>query len=247
VLRYDISKPLHLGWIKLSNEKGGLWKRAALVEEELRRIKNLVEARIKSTDPGRIVQWHVAYETPLIRLSSGKGGKMTSSAQTISTLCRFNGMIGILAAQIFKFPEPIGFGAAEARTAAKIKIKRDSDKKAKEQVFDRVCEIIGTDWLLFKRGGNAPKDECMDATDAWVIAVAGLCRRNNLGAIVGDEAQEFSDAIDVSDDILEAFGIKEVKRHSPKRRKTTKFRRTGVIPLVNGVMANVPEDETEDE
>lgn len=168
----NIKKPLHLGWISLKN-KNSLWEKAFEVEEKLRSLRFRLEDDIMRKY-GVETQFRVGYEEPLQRLS---GGSAPSSAATITMLARFNGMVGLLASQVFNDAAPDGFSVHEARKGAGIKIQRGKGVKVpqKEQVFSEACKLLGTSWVVqrTKRDGSVvPRDECMDATDAWVVAVA---------------------------------------------------------------------------
>jgi hypothetical protein len=170
----SIQKPLHLGWINLKNFNN-LWDKAREVEEKLEALRYRLEDDIMKRF-GAETQFRVGYEEPLQRLS---GGNAASSAATITMLARFNGMVGLLASQIFGDDAPDSFSVHEARKGAAIKINRGKGVKTpqKEQVFTEVCKQLGTAWVVNKTkrdGSVVPREECMDATDAWVVAVAYL-------------------------------------------------------------------------
>ena len=95
-----------------------------------------------------------------------------SSAQTISTLLRFNGICSYIARNIFnKEPEYIGSG--HARKLCGIKLLRTAlGGPQKEQVFKHMSEndLKHVIWPLKKSGKH--EDWTRDATDAFVIARA---------------------------------------------------------------------------
>ena len=92
-----------------------------------------------------------------------------SSAKTLSTLSRFNGMVSLLSYQMFnKKPEMIA--ASTARKLAGVEIKRGDNAKEKviKYVIDRYPEIV----IEYTKHGN-PKPGTSDMCDSLVIAIAG--------------------------------------------------------------------------
>lgn len=99
-----------------------------------------------------------------------------SSAATIVTLAKFNGLLSHAARRIFGL-EPRYIAATTARKLCGIRVKRSADsggKNAKEQVFDwcNAGPLSGYVWPTKKNG--SPKDCARDMTDAYIIARAGL-------------------------------------------------------------------------
>lgn len=94
-----------------------------------------------------------------------------SSAMTISTLMRFNGIVSYLARETFHV-EPEYIGSAHARKLCGIKLQRTAiaGMSQKEQVFKYMSEhdLKFKTWPLKKNG--AAVDWSRDATDAYVIA-----------------------------------------------------------------------------
>lgn len=115
--------------------------------------------------PGK---YRVALEEPLLGFQKGM-----SSAGTITTLMRFNGIVSYIARGVFA-AEPEYISSAHARKLCGIKMQRTSvtGKSGKEQVFSFMAEndLKHVQWPLKKSG--AIVDWSRDATDAYVIARA---------------------------------------------------------------------------
>tara|TARA_A100001391_G_scaffold74680_1_gene48334 strand:- start:1001 stop:1540 length:540 start_codon:yes stop_codon:yes gene_type:complete len=93
-----------------------------------------------------------------------------SSAKTLSTLSRFNGIVSWLCYSIFK-TEPEYIAATSARKKCGITVPKGV--KAKEVVLKYVLDNIPDVLIVYTKHGN-PKPECYDKADSWVIANAGL-------------------------------------------------------------------------
>tara|TARA_E500000331_G_scaffold355867_1_gene412466 strand:+ start:3319 stop:3870 length:552 start_codon:yes stop_codon:yes gene_type:complete len=92
-----------------------------------------------------------------------------SSAKTLSTLSRYNGMVSLLAFQIFnKKPEMIA--ASTARKLAGVGIKRGEN--AKEKVLQFVLDKFPQIEIQYTKHGN-PKPGMYDLCDSIIIALAG--------------------------------------------------------------------------
>jgi hypothetical protein len=100
-----------------------------------------------------------------------------SSAQTLSTLSRFNGIVSWHCYSIFK-KKPEMLAATSARKQVGIKVSRGEN--AKQKSFDFVLANEPTFVVEYTRHGN-PKPGVMDKSDSWVIAKAGhlLCSAKN--------------------------------------------------------------------
>ena len=140
--------------------KGGsdLWDKADKTHERLKVLKDLYKN----------AKWQVALEEPLLGFQKGM-----SSATTITTLMRFNGIVSYISKIIFDV-KPNHISAASARKLCGIKMQRTSlaGMSGKEQVFKYMSEndLNHIDWPK-KKNGN-PVDWSRDATDAYVIAKA---------------------------------------------------------------------------
>jgi len=104
-----------------------------------------------------------------------------SSAKTLFTLARFNGVITYLLSKVF------GLGVNEinvnhARKVVGLKINRKSDKKTKEQVWEWVSsqDLSGFKWPYktisrgVRKGHVILAEHAYDIADAYVIAAACL-------------------------------------------------------------------------
>lgn len=107
-------------------------------------------------------------EEPLLGFSKGM-----SSAATITTLMRFNGVVSFIGRDIFGV-DPTYIPAASARKLCGVKLQKTSVAGAshKEQVFKHMCEhdLKRVQWPLKKTG--VPSDTSRDMCDAYVIARA---------------------------------------------------------------------------
>ena len=92
-----------------------------------------------------------------------------SSAKTLSTLSRFNGVVSWI---IYKHwgIEPEYIAASSARKLAGVKITKD--KKAKQCVIEHVLDKVPAVVIEYTKHGN-PKPHCFDKADSWVVARAG--------------------------------------------------------------------------
>ena len=103
-----------------------------------------------------------------------------SSAQTLSTLARFNGTISWLCYELFGV-EPEFIGASTARKLCGIKVPRG--QKAKEVVLKKVLDTVPDFDIQYTKHGN-PKPGTYDRADSLVIAKAGYrtCKEKNLSS-----------------------------------------------------------------
>ena len=107
---------------------------------------------------------HIYIEQSLHMFMGGK-----SSAKTLSTLTRFNGIVSWLIYELFEI-KPKFIGATSARKQAGIKVPRG--KKAKEVVLEHLLKNEPAFKSEYTKHGN-PKPESYDRADAIVIAKAG--------------------------------------------------------------------------
>ena len=98
-----------------------------------------------------------------------------SSAKTLSTLARFNGVVSWLVYRILQ-AEPEYIAATSARKLCGIKIPKGV--KAKGVVMKYVLDNVPSITIEYTKFNN-PKPECYDKADSWVIAKAGytLCQK----------------------------------------------------------------------
>jgi hypothetical protein len=108
-------------------------------------------------------------EEALQRFSPG-----LSSAATISTLIKFNGIVSYSLRDVFK-RDPNFLSATSARKLCGIKLQKQKTcgKNHKEQVFEHMCsnDLRDVKWE-HKRNSDKVVDWARDATDAYVIARA---------------------------------------------------------------------------
>ena len=104
-----------------------------------------------------------------------------SSAKTLMSLARFNGVISFMIKDIFDInPEFLNVNAARKSLGIKIISKRKGGAPTKEQVLDWVSSQTAFEWPTKvmksgKRKGLTVLDNCAyDMADAYVIAQAGL-------------------------------------------------------------------------
>lgn len=109
-----------------------------------------------------------ALEEPLLGFRKGM-----SSASTITTLMRFNGIVSYIGRSIF-YVDPTYISASHARKLCGVKMQRTSiaGMSGKEQVFKHMSEndLKHVTWATKKNG--SPIDASRDMTDAYVIARA---------------------------------------------------------------------------
>ena len=102
-----------------------------------------------------------------------------SSAKTLITLARFNGMISLVSYEIFEF-EPSFVNVNHARKIIGLKINRKSSLSTKEQVLEFVQGKVHTkfDWPMRTLKSGRRKglvlfaDSCYDIADAYVVALS---------------------------------------------------------------------------
>jgi hypothetical protein len=111
-----------------------------------------------------------AIEEPLLGFQKGM-----SSAATITTLMRFNGIVSYIGRSLFAV-DPTYISSASARKLCGIKMQRTSiaGMSGKEQVFKHMTEndLKHVVWQTKKNG--QPIDASRDMTDAYVIARSSI-------------------------------------------------------------------------
>ena len=107
---------------------------------------------------------HIYIEQPFTFFNSGG-----SSAKTMATLQKFNGIVSWIVYEIFEI-RPEYIGATAARKEAGIKVPRG--QKAKQVVLEHLLEHEPAFKIQYTKHGN-PKPESYDRADAIVIARAG--------------------------------------------------------------------------
>jgi len=107
---------------------------------------------------------HIYIEQPFTFFNSGG-----SSAKTMATLQKFNGIVSWNVFELFEI-KPKFIGATSARKKAGIKVPRG--QKAKQVVLEHLLQTEPAFKIEYTRHGN-PKPESFDRADAIVIAKAG--------------------------------------------------------------------------
>ena len=126
------------------------FKKAEIIEEKLRKLDfNIEKTYIEQS------------------LQSFRSG--FSSAKTLSTLARFNGVVSWMVYRILQ-TEPEYIAATSARKRVGIRVPRGM--KAKECVMEYVIDNIPSVSITYTKHGNI-KPSCYDKADSWVIARAG--------------------------------------------------------------------------
>jgi hypothetical protein len=104
-----------------------------------------------------------------------------SSANTLTTLSRFNGAVSCICHQLFGGEENL-VNPVVARKAAGIAINyKDKSKTTKDKIYEIVSSRITFDWPKTKTGNAKP--QCYDMADAYVVAVFGLKSQTSLQII----------------------------------------------------------------
>lgn len=150
--------------LKSSARLTNLWEKA----DELKKIltKMILD---HSITPDRII-----IEDAAKKFTPGR-----SSADTISTLLRFNGISSYVVRDIFK-KDPDFLGAQESRKLCSLKMQRVGkvNKSQKEQVFEAMMNSDLKHIVWPKKKSGADVEWSRDATDAYVLAKAGYIRFN---------------------------------------------------------------------
>ena len=151
--------------IDLRKHKGFFAKTIA-IKEKLMDIYEMYQLNNEDRVPGNSAFpiEHVYIEQSLHMFMGGK-----SSAKTLSTLTRFNGVVAWLLFELFEI-EPEFIGASTARKTVGIKVPRG--EKAKQVVLKYLLDNEPTFKIQYTHKGN-PKPESYDRADAIIIARAG--------------------------------------------------------------------------
>mgnify|MGYP003135642176 CR=1 FL=1 len=107
---------------------------------------------------------HIYIEQPFTFFNSGG-----SSAKTMATLQKFNGIVSWILFEVFEI-RPEFIGATSARKQVGIKVSRG--QKAKQVVLKHLLDTEPAFKIEYTKHGN-PKPESYDRADAIIIAKAG--------------------------------------------------------------------------
>lgn len=124
---------------------------------------SLIRGHLKSLKSNHKIT-HIFIEQSLHSFRSG-----FSSAQTLSTLSRFNGIVSWLCYEIFGL-QPQMIAATSARKHAGVGIKRGDN--AKEKVLQFIIDKYPDVEISYTKHGN-PKPGTLDMCDSIIIALAG--------------------------------------------------------------------------
>ncbi len=152
-----------IGYIDTSKEKS-LFKKAVIVSDHLDALRE----KFKIED--------IFIEENLQSFRSG-----FSSARTISTLAKFNGIVSFLCFEKFR-KEPVFLNVNSARKSLNISIKRKKDGglPVKEQLLEWATRNVKYSWPRKvlksgpRKGCEVPDPRAYDMIDAYVVAKAGV-------------------------------------------------------------------------
>ncbi len=157
---------LDLQFVKLT-KLDGLWRKSDMVRDVLLKISKERKESVR----------HVFVEENLQMFRPG-----LSSAKTLTTLSRFNGIVSYVAREIFSV-EPISINVNHGRKAVGLKLDRkDKTRNTKQQVLDWVqLKLVDEEYpwptKILKSGprkGTAIVEPgCYDMADAYVTCLAG--------------------------------------------------------------------------
>ena len=168
----DTGEFVDLGSIKLTSYKSS-YKKAGVIRDTLSEL--LIKYEVN----------HVYIEENLQAFRPG-----LSSAKTLSTLARFNGIVSLLCYEIFNLePEHLNVNAARKMMGIKLIRKKHGGKPTKEQIFVWVSDQIeneyqGYQWPIKILKSGPRKGEMIldpssyDMADAYVISRAGQYKLN---------------------------------------------------------------------
>ncbi len=149
-----------MGYIDLAREKDILLKaeivksNLAILDEEYCIEKIFIEENLQAFRPG------------------------FSSAKTLMTLARFNGIVSYICKRDLGL-DPFFINVNVARKSLGLKIDRKSTLSTKEQIFEWVSERVDFQWPTKtlksgpRKGQEILSPGCYDMADAYVIACAG--------------------------------------------------------------------------
>ena len=143
---------------------------------DLRKYKEFFQKAVIAKNKIRELQSAFNIEKIYIEQSLQSFRSGFSSAKTLSTLSRFNGVVSWLCYDIMDtIPEYIA--ATSARKECGIKVPKGI--KAKQVVIQHVVDNVPDVSIVYTKHGN-PKPECFDKADSWVVAKAGwlICQKH---------------------------------------------------------------------
>ena len=140
------------------NKYPTLYDKAFLLKSELENLKNNYNVT------------SIYIEQSLQSFRSG-----FSSAKTLSTLSRFNGIVSWVCYEVFEL-QPELLAAASARKLAGVVKKKGEN--AKEKSFEFVVDTVPEFVVEYTKFGN-PRPGMYDKSDSYIIAKAGFIKCKN--------------------------------------------------------------------
>ena len=162
ILGLDVSTS-RTGWAIITDE-------GEYVDSDFFKMKPKTPLEERATAFAKYLINEVRIEEPFSMFSGGK-----TTAKTMSSLQRFNGMVSLLAYQHLGKP-PTMVGATTARSRCGIKVPRGT--KAKVVVLQWVDDNIEQFEMVYTKHGN-PKPGLDDEADAIVVAKSHFDLREN--------------------------------------------------------------------
>lgn len=147
------------------------FKKCKTVWEKADHVATWLAEKVKTGRVGWDMITKIFIEDPAKKFSQGM-----SSASTIVTLARFNGLVSYIARNIFKTdPEYIAPGAARKACGLKMQQRKKCGLSHKQQTFDAIMasDLSHVTWPL-KRRSTKIVDWAYDIVDSYVIAKAGI-------------------------------------------------------------------------
>jgi hypothetical protein len=166
---YDPKKHFVDYWVEDFKGCSTFWEKCDKIVAKLVDIDNDIKNCAPAFDKPKIEAFYI--EEPMKRFSPGM-----SSAETISTLQRFNGIVCYLTRERFGIDVKY-VNVSAARKASGVRVvqtKKDPlGRNAKHQTFDHmlVNDLSHIQWPTKKSG--KPKDWAYDVTDSYVVARGG--------------------------------------------------------------------------
>ena len=172
ILGLDISTS-NVGWCILDKSSGEFVEAEAIVLKKVPCVfqkADCVRQQLKNIKKKYSIE-HVAIEENLQAFRPG-----FSSAKTIVTLARFNGMVSLISHDVFNM-SPSFINVNHARKTVGLKIDRKSELSTKEQVLNFARgKIANFEWPMRtiksgkRKGLVLFADSCYDISDAYIIA-----------------------------------------------------------------------------
>ena len=164
ILGLDVSTT-RIGWAVIDEDQSLIDSSFYKTDKDMTLEERAADFRTNVLDPLSIVHriHEVRVEEPFSMFSGGK-----TTAKTMSSLQRFNGMISLLVLQVFGDP-PTMVGSRTARARCGIKVPKGT--KAKKVIVEWADNYFDSFNVELTRHGN-PKPGTDDEADAIVVALS---------------------------------------------------------------------------